>query len=55
MDPQQLYNQARQAQKNGNLAEAARLYADPGRNRSRVMVNCNLLPNLAGRRSLGAI
>ena len=26
MDPQQLYNQARLAQKNGNLAEAARLY-----------------------------
>jgi protein O-GlcNAc transferase len=27
MDLQQLYNQARQAQKNGNLAEAARLYS----------------------------
>jgi predicted O-linked N-acetylglucosamine transferase (SPINDLY family) len=52
MDPQQLYNQARLAQKNGNLAEAARLYrailattAVP-----EVMVNyANLLAQLGDR------
>jgi len=52
MDLQQLYNQARQAQKNGNLAEAARLYSQilSASSVPEVMVNYgNVLAQLGNR------